>query len=400
MPLLPLAGFVVLAGAGRRCADPGQGGASTATGARIAFGWRGSCTPALLQRAETATRSPRTCSLVRRFGHAQVACQRSSTPSSMTIGPLRHGCEMRAHSPLALDRVHARRPRLPEVLRLPEPLRGVDAPPRPRQQPPVHLRGVGGRGGVLVLAGVVLVRARQRRQRGQEGLPLQPARRRGFSDRHLPRLLEDGNAHLHRHLLAPVRHRRRHGHGGVSPAVRRRRRQVGPAPPVPVAGRRHGRPHPGVGPHPRRHHGDRRRLPDVPHQPDPRSQLAHGANWWWHRWGPPRRSSGGDDRHAPTARDISARCSPTTRCVAAGLHVPGRRHGRLRGGHLSHGGARLLQGASLPRGGFGHPLSRRRTGPQEDGEPAPLPAHHHCHLRRGMDRHCRHPTPVGLLRQG
>ena len=38
---------------------------------------------------------------------------------------------------------------------------------------------------------------------GQEGLPLQPARRRGLPHRHLPRLLQDRHPQLHRDLLPP-----------------------------------------------------------------------------------------------------------------------------------------------------------------------------------------------------
>ncbi len=43
-------------------------------------------------------------------------------------------------------------------------------------------------------------------------------------------------------------------------AVRRRLRQVGPASALRLAARRHGRPHPGFRPDPRRNHGHRRRV--------------------------------------------------------------------------------------------------------------------------------------------
>ena len=49
-------------------------------------------------------------------------------------------------------------------------------------------------------------------------------------------------------------------------AARRRRGQVRPAAAADLAARRHGRPHAGQRPDPRRHHGHRRRLPDRPHQ--------------------------------------------------------------------------------------------------------------------------------------
>ena len=56
--------------------------------------------------------------------------------------------------------------------------------------------------------------------------------------------------------------------------------------------------------------------------------------------------------------------------VPAGLHVPGHRVRRLRGGHLLDGGPRLLQGPALPRRRLGHPRAPRRAGPQADGQPA------------------------------
>ena len=55
--------------------------------------------------------------------------------------------------------------------------------------------------------------------------------------------------------------------GIAAAAVRRRRRQVGPAPAVPLAARRHGGPDAGLRADPRRHHGDGRRVPDGAGQP-------------------------------------------------------------------------------------------------------------------------------------
>ena len=53
-----------------------------------------------------------------------------------------------------------------------------------------------------------------------------------------------------------------HRHGDRAVAVRRCLRQERPAAAVPLAARRDGGPDPGVGAHPRRHDGDRRRVPD------------------------------------------------------------------------------------------------------------------------------------------
>ena len=70
----------------------------------------------------------------------------------------------------------------------------------------------------------------------------------------------------------PVRARRRApapdaAAGRRALPVRRRHVEVGPVPAAHLAARRHGRPDAGVGPHPRRHHGRGRRLPDRPPVP-------------------------------------------------------------------------------------------------------------------------------------
>ena len=68
-----------------------------------------------------------------------------------------------------------------------------------------------------------------------------------------------------------------HGHRHHPAAAGRRRRQVGPDPAVRLAARRHGRPHPGLGPDPRRHHGDLGRLPADPDEPGARRRRRVGA---------------------------------------------------------------------------------------------------------------------------
>ena len=248
---------------------------------------------------------------------------------------------------------------------------------------------------MLVLARLVLVRARQRRQCGEEGLPLQPPRRRGLPDRGLPGLLQDRHPRLQGNLLPPVAHRRRHRHRRLPAAVRRRRGQVRPAPAVPLVGRRHGGPHAGLGPHPRRHHGHRRCVPDVPHQPPvgtvPRRPAGRGLGGGCHCL------RGRHHRVRATGHQEGARLLHR---VAARLHVPRRGRGRLRGRHLPHGGPRLLQGTVVPGGGVGDPRPARRAGPQTDGEPAPLHEAHVPHLRHRHPGHRRDPPAVGLLRQG
>ena len=107
------------------------------------------------------------------------------------------------------------------------------------------------------------------------------------------------------------------------------------------------------------------RLPDVPDQPAPaRSRTT--PRWW----SPP---SAGSRRSwpRPSPRPAGHQEGPgLLDGLPARLHVPGRRHRRLRRRHLPHGLPRLLQGAALPRGGLGHPRPARRAGPEADGRPA------------------------------
>ena len=84
--------------------------------------------------------------------------------------------------------------------------------------------------------------------------------------------------------------------------------QVGPAAAVHLAARRHGGPDAGVGPHPRRHHGHRRRLPDGAGQPDPRPRPRGGPSSPWSA--PPPPSS---PPPSPAPRTTSRRCWPTPR---------------------------------------------------------------------------------------
>ena len=74
--------------------------------------------------------------------------------------------------------------------------------------------------------------------------------------------------------------------------------------------------------------------------------------------------------------------------------------GGLRRRHLPDGGPRLLQGPSLPGRRLGHPRARRRAGPQAHGRPAPVHEVDHRHLHGGVAGHRRHPAPGRLLVEG
>ena len=105
--------------------------------------------------------------------------------------------------------------------------------------------------------------------------------------------------------------------GGLPPAPGGRLREVRPAAAPHLAPGRHGGPHPGLRPDPRRHDGHGRRLPDRPHAPAVRAGADRGRR---------RR----DRRHAPRS------CSPGTvavvvtdlkRVIAYSTISPDRLHG-------------------------------------------------------------------------
>ena len=79
-------------------------------------------------------------------------------------------------------------PRYSPVLRVPEPVRGLDARARPRVELPRDLPRLGGRRPLLVPARLVLVRAQLGRGRGQEGVRHQPRRRLRVHARDVPDL--------------------------------------------------------------------------------------------------------------------------------------------------------------------------------------------------------------------
>ena len=186
IPLLPLAGFVILLAFGRKLGNPLAGWVATLMVAAsfvvtvIVF--------AGLFQLPAGGRSY-TADLVhvdlrrppaRRHGPAR-------RPAVDDDGRLRDRRE-RAHPPL-LDRLHGARRGLPEVLPLPEPVR------RPRcccscsaDNFLLMLPRLGGRRRLLVLPHRLLVRARQRRRARQEGDDLQPHRRRRLPRRPVPDL--------------------------------------------------------------------------------------------------------------------------------------------------------------------------------------------------------------------
>ncbi len=70
------------------------------------------------------------------------------------------------------------------------------------------------------------------------------------------------------------------------------------------------------------------------------------------------------------------------------------------GGDLPHGHARLLQGAAVPRLGFGHPRHGRRAGHAPLRRIAQVHAHHRRHVHRRLAGHRRRASVLRLLVQG
>ena len=190
--------------------------------------------------------------------------------------------------PPLLGGLHARRagPRLLPLLLLPEPLHVRHADPGPRLQPAGALRRLGGRRAVLLPADRLLLREGLVRVGRQEGLHRQPHRRLRLPAGDLLRLLHASGPSSSTGLCR--------GHGDRPPPTSSRAaatiiglllfvgamRQVGPDSALRLAARRHGRPDPGLGPDPRRHHGHGRRLHGRP------LQLLLPARapppcWWW-----------------------------------------------------------------------------------------------------------------------
>ena len=301
-----------------------------------------------------------------------------------------------------LDGVHRRRAarRRRAVLLLPEPLLLLHAHARPGEQLPGDVRGLGGRGPLLVSAHRLLVREEERVGRGEEGLHHQPHRRLGLHPRHLP------DFHDLRHARLPRRAERRGDDAGRDRAVRRavvhlpapvhrRDRQERADPALRLAAGRDGRPDARLGAHPRGDDGDRGRLHGGP-QRRPVFARADGDDDRRDR----RRADGahgGVDR--PRAERHQAGAGVLDR-VAARLHV--HRHGRRRlcGRRVPSDDARLLQGAAVPRERLGHSRDGRRAGHAAHGRPEEV---HARHLRDDVHRHardCGHSAAVRVLQQG
>ena len=265
--LLPLVGFAVQVLVGRRLGDPAAGVVATAFVGGVVRG---------LRRASTSTCSP--CNApVRTYtqnlwtwipvGGLQVHARLFVDPLSMTMVLFVTGISTLIH--LYSIGVHEGRPGLPQVLPLHEPVRGLHADPGAGVatcwSPSSGWEGVGACSYWLVSFWFTRDSAASA---GKKAFIYNRIGDVGFL---LAIFLTFEKVHSLEYQTIFANIWTEIGPGNITAIclllLVGRGGQVGPDPPVPVAGRRHGGPDPGLGPDPRRHHGHRRRLPAVPDQP-------------------------------------------------------------------------------------------------------------------------------------
>ena len=234
-------------------------------------------------------------------------------------------------------------------------------------------------------------------QRGEEGVPDEPRRRRRSRDRDL-HPLPRARDHPVRRGLRPRRGdlARRADRDHPAPAARRVR-QVGPVPAAGLAPGRHGGPDAGVGADPRGDDGHRRRLPHRPVEPALRPGADRAAR---------RHDRRGD--HAADRRDhrLRVRRHQEGPRVLHGqpdrLHDAGRRArpGRLRRGAGPPVRPRLLQGGAVPRGRLGDARDGRRDRHAPVRRPPAPHAGDVLDVHPRLPRPDRLPVPLRLLHQG
>ena len=173
MPLFPLVGFLAILVGGRKLGEPGAGCLATGDGARIIRCRRGASSPTCC-RVMMPERSAVVADL--RHGSRSATC-RSTWRSSSTRCQLRHAAVRHGYrlaDPPVFGRLHAWRPKVLEVLPLPQPVHPVDDPVGTRLQPAGDVPRLGRRRYLLLLPDLVLVRRRRQRHGRQEGLRDQP----------------------------------------------------------------------------------------------------------------------------------------------------------------------------------------------------------------------------------
>ena len=307
LPAVPLAGFVLLVLFGRRMGQPLAGWVGTAACATsfvlAVVAWVEMLGPAV--RGAVGRQRPLRVDARRRVAGRHGVPRR---PAVDRHGALRHR-RRRAHPPL-LDRLHARGPEVLQVLRVPEPVPVLDAHARPGLEHGRHVPRLGGRGRLLLPPRVLLAHPRARRR--------SPGRRRSSP----PGSATWGSCWP---CSSPSRRwARSTSASSTGPRTSGCSRSstangiaallflgaVGKSAQLPLylwLPGRHGGPHPGLRPHPRRDHGDGRCVPHGAREPragrgDGRAGRASPSS------ASPPRSSRPPSRWP---RTTSRRCSPT-----------------------------------------------------------------------------------------
>ena len=313
-------------------------------------------------------------------------------------GPVRH--RRRRADPPVLDRLHARRPEVLQVLRLPEPVRLLDA--RCSCSATTSLVTFLGWEGVGTCSYLLIsfwFDARRRRRRRQEGVRHQPRRRLRLHDRDVPRSSSASGS------LNYIGDHRRGADAGRS---RRRRRSRCCCSSAPC--------------------GKRAQLPlyiwlpDAMEGPTPVSALIHAATmvtagvYLMCRHQPGARRSVADwrRRSSPSSASITALFAATIAVAQndikkvlaystvsqLGYMFLAVGSGAYVAADLPHDHPRLLQGAAVPRRRLGDPRHARRAGHAAHGRAAQVHADHRGHVHRRLAGDRRRAAVRRLLVEG
>ena len=240
--------------------------------------------------------------------------------------------------------------------------------------------GLGVRRRGLLPADQLLVPAHDRHRRGHQGVRHQRGRRRRPRARHVLPLQADGLARLpagvrERGRVLPERRRRRRR---LPAAAGRRVREVRAGAAAHLAPGRDGGPDTGLRPDPRRHDGDRGRLPDRAHAPVLRAGAGRSGRRRDHRL-----RDAADRRDHRPGRDRPQARDRVLDHVADRLHGHGGLLVRVCLGTVPPDDPRVLQGPAVHGGRLGDLRDGRRAEPRQDGR---LPAGDALHLRLHGDR--------------